>query len=138
MTFMDRVKKLPFDDSGKHFLCLSYRRSADQKESCFALAVVSFVSLGERIAIEWCPPYGPVTVITKAEAGQPDVKEHYLFPWVQDNPCDCSQTAVGESGLEEAACESNWNRIFYVLDDWLQYRERELAEAETPETSGIL
>lgn len=110
----ERVGKLHWIGDASHLVLLSFR----QLETKAAEPMISFLSLGYTIAVEWAPPYGPIQVWTKTTKDAVGAREHYAFPFVKYDPLAWSQLAVEDTGLSALALEGNYSRIFAVLDRW--------------------
>lgn len=135
----EHLKKLQHGDNPAHLIIVSFR----QLERTFGgepLRIeprLSFVSIGERIAVEWAPPSGPIQVFTRAVAGEPHPDgcgfgkpaiEHYLFPHIWPNGLDWAQGAVNELQLPESALRGDWDWVFSMLDRFRTGRENEVVE----------
>lgn len=95
---------------------------------------VSFAWVGEHVAAEWSPPYGPIQMWYRVPASDTDTpaRPHWLFPRVAAHRMGAwAQGAVLEEGLAEAACAGDYAQVFAVLRRWARSDEAD-ADEVTP------
>ena len=112
------VEKIPFGKEEGCFLVLSF--SPVQEHEPDVKYLLSYLFMGEEVAAEWEPRYGPIQIWFKG-----DDREHYTFDRIMKPYADWSQVAVENERLREAALRGDHAHIFRVLKDWADRPVRE-------------
>lgn len=112
------IMKLPVPGIEGAFIYLSARLpNEDSREASGAMPLVSLVYMGESVAAEWEPRYGPIMLFFKG-----DDQDHYTFDRIRSRGWDWSQMAVSREGLPGALVRGDLTHCFEVLRRWTEYR----------------
>lgn len=88
-----------------------FKKDSDQLSN----PVSSFIFYdGGNITVEWCPPYGPISINTKCDKSAEYAREDFFLGFAEN---DWTQLAVDERGLNDAALHSI-DYIFSVLSEY--------------------
>lgn len=112
-TTKRHVEKIPFGDRDGCFIVLSFGQKRCNYGDCWLDPLVSYLFMGEEVAAEWEPAYGPIQMWFKG-----DEINHYTFPKIKDRPGSWSQLAVDREGLKGFALRGQHDAIFNVLKEW--------------------
>lgn len=127
------VEKVRFGEDPRQFLVISFAEDKNSLGDINARPRVSFAVIGEKFAVEWGPPHGPVQVYTRALDGESPPESfgsgdkpqpHYLFPMIWPNGLDWSQNAVDHYDLPGKAIRGDWQSVFDVLHEYRIHREQ--------------
>jgi len=89
----------------------NFKKDSDQ----LAEPVSSFIFYdGESTTVEWCPPYGPISVNHKCDESIEYAREDFFLGYAQN---EWTQLAVDENRLSESALY-DIDHIFLVLSDY--------------------
>ena len=109
--------------SGKQVIITFYKKdcfmanSFNFKKDSYDLSdpVSSFVFYdGGNTTVEWCPPYGPISINTKCDELKEYAREDFFLGYAEN---DWTQLAVDERGLNDAALH-DIDYIFSVLSEY--------------------
>ena len=124
--------------------CFIYQSLGFQEASFGDKIIIPHVSFladsGRGTAAEWEPRYGPIQVwreCTEEWEGEtvcgsrPEPRQHWHFPFVEDEGAKCSQLAVDNEGLKDMLVRGDLDGVFRVLIQWAGcHAEREDADDE--------
>lgn len=116
---MNRVGKSKFDGIENAYILVSAYRDKSEQDLRLAFRYnMSFLYDAGGVAAEWEPRHGPIQIWEEADKQQTDVKDHYFYDLVIDDPLAYSQLAVDREHLQDAFVAGNYAHIFEVLKRW--------------------
>jgi hypothetical protein len=110
-----RIKCIPFPGITNAYIVIS---GSHKKDSCNEVSSnMSFLYHNDKIAVEWEPNYGPITVLYECDKDHEEAQKHFFFDYCTGYG-HWSQLAVQEERLGEKFYTGNYEGLFEVLKRW--------------------
>jgi hypothetical protein len=108
------ITVLPFPEIKNAYIVISGRETDTINK---VTPSMSFLYGTEKIAVEWEPDYGPITILYSCAKDHPEAQEHWFFPFITGYG-NWNQLAVNRERLGEKFYTGKYKELFEVLKNW--------------------